>query len=143
MEPWALKQPAETYSLGSRQVVELARSLAFGAKVLILDEPTSALTASEAESLFRVVADLRPKGVAIVYISHRLHELLHLGDYFTVLRDGRLVGEGVRGSVDRTWIVERMSGRTIDVSTSNRVRMPPKEPTNSPGLPPGEYPECL
>ena len=60
--------------------------------------------------LYRVIDDLRSRGVAIVYISHRLHELLHLGDYFTVLRDGRIVGEGIRGSVDRAWIVARMSG---------------------------------
>jgi erythritol transport system ATP-binding protein len=98
-------------SLGNRQVVELARSLAHGADVLILDEPTSALSATEAESLFRMVEELKTRGVAIIYISHRLHELLYLGDFFTVLRDGRLVGEGVRGEVDRPWIVERMSGR--------------------------------
>lgn len=101
-------------SLGNRQIVELARSLAHGAKVLILDEPTSALSTSEAESLFRVISDLKRKGVSIIYISHRLHELLHLGDYFTVMRDGCVVGEGVRGSVDRQWIVERMSGKTAE-----------------------------
>lgn len=101
-------------SLGNRQMVELARSLAHGAKILILDEPTSALSKSEAESLFRVIADLKRKGVSIVYISHRLHELLHLGDYFTVMRDGRVVGEGVRGSVDRRWIVEKMSGKVAE-----------------------------
>ncbi len=98
-------------SLGNRQVVEVARSLVHGAQVLILDEPTSALSATEATSLFRVIEDLKARGVAIVYISHRLHELLHLGDFFTVMRDGCVVGEGVRGSVDRRWIVERMSGR--------------------------------
>lgn len=101
-------------SLGNRQIVELARSLAHGAKILILDEPTSALSNSEAEVLFRVIADLKRKGVSIIYISHRLHELLHLGDYFTVMRDGCVVGEGVRGSVDRQWIVEKMSGKTAE-----------------------------
>ena len=95
-------------------MVELARSLAHGAKVLILDEPTSALSTTEAESLFRVIADLKSSGVSIIYISHRLHELLHLGDHFTVMRDGCVVGEGERGSVDRQWIVERMSGKVAD-----------------------------
>ena len=99
MEPWALHQPAEAF-LGCRQVMELARSLAYGAKVLILDEPTSALSAGEAESLFRVIEDLRAKGVAIV-ISHTGYEMnASRRRYFTVLRDGRVVGEGVRGDVD-------------------------------------------
>ncbi|QHN03022.1 sugar ABC transporter ATP-binding protein [Granulicella sp. WH15] len=112
-KPIAVRGLAGDLSLGNRQVVELARSLAHGADVLILDEPTSALSAAEATSLFHVIADLKARGVAIVYISHRLHELLYLGDYFTVMRDGRIVGEGVRGSVDRQWIVERMSGRAL------------------------------
>jgi len=61
--------------------------------------------------LFDVIADLKRAGVTIIYISHRLHELLHLGDRFTVLRSGRNVGEAARAGVDRQWIVERMSGR--------------------------------
>jgi erythritol transport system ATP-binding protein len=113
-KPMEVRGSAGELSLGNRQVVELARSLAHGAKVLILDEPTSALSTTEAESLFRVIADLKSRGVSIVYISHRLHELLHLGDHFTVMRDGRVVGEGERGSVDRQWIVERMSGKVVD-----------------------------
>jgi erythritol transport system ATP-binding protein len=110
-KPLDMRCAAGTLSLGNRQVVEVARSLVCGAQVLILDEPTSALSAAETASLFRVIEDLKQRGVAIVYISHRLHELLHLGDFFTVLRDGCVVGEGTRGSVDRRWIVERMSGR--------------------------------
>ena len=121
MDREAMKYPSEELSLGCRQLVELARSLAHGAKVLILDEPTSALSSAEAEVLYRVVEDLKASGVAIVYISHRLHELLYLGDYFTVLRDGRVVGEGVRGSVDRTWIVERMSGRKMHAAAAHRA----------------------
>jgi erythritol transport system ATP-binding protein len=110
----AVRSSAEELSLGNRQVVELARSLAHGALILILDEPTSALSSAEACSLFRVIESLKQRGVAIIYISHRLHELLLLGDFFTVLRDGRVVGEGIRGSVDRKWIVERMSGRALE-----------------------------
>ena len=113
-KPMAVRSSAGELSLGNRQVVELARSLAHGAKVLILDEPTSALSTTEAESLFRVIANLKSSRVSIVYISHRLHELLHLGDHFTVMRDGCVVGEGERGDVDRQWIVERMSGKVAD-----------------------------
>lgn len=98
-------------SLGSRQIVEIARALDQGAKIIILDEPTSALSKTETESLFDVIADLKRAGVTIIYISHRLHELLYLGDRFTVLRSGRNMGEATRAEADRQWIVERMSGR--------------------------------
>ena len=106
-----LRSPVSQLSLGSRQIVEIARALDQRAKVLILDEPTSALSNAESESLFQVIEELKCAGVTIIYISHRLNELLHLGDFFTVLRSGRLVGEASRESVSRQWIVERMSGR--------------------------------
>ena len=114
-------------SLGCRQVVEIARALDQGTRILILDEPTSALSASEAESLFEVIADLKRAGVTIIYISHRLHELLYLGDRFTVLRSGRVVGEATRADATRAWIVERMSGRkegTHDTSTASSASRP-------------------
>ena len=107
--------PAETsvadLALGRQQIVELARTIAHGAEILILDEPTSALSNAETEALFAVMAELKREGVTVIYISHRLHELLHLGDHFTVLRGGKVVGEAARAEVDRAWIVERMSGR--------------------------------
>ncbi len=112
-KPLKLRSLAGALSLGNRQLVEVARSLAHGAKVLILDEPTSALSVAESASLFCVIEELKRRGVAIVYISHRLHELLELGDHFTVMRDGRIVGQGERAEVDRQWIVERMSCRDL------------------------------
>ena len=98
-------------SLGCRQIVEVARALDQGAKILILDEPTSALSSPESESLFRVIEELKRSGVTVIYISHRLNELLYLGDRFTVLRSGQVVGEAARAEVSRKWIVERMSAR--------------------------------
>lgn len=118
-KPLDMRCAVGALSLGNRQLVEVARSLVCGAHVLILDEPTSALSATETASLFRVIEDLKQRGVAIVYISHRLHELLHLGDFFTVLRDGCVVGEALRGGVDRRWIVERMSGRGTGEEETN------------------------
>lgn len=109
-KPMQATSQAAHLSLGCRQIVEVARTLDQGARVLILDEPTSALSTAEADSLFKVIGDLKSSGVTIIYISHRLHELLHLGDYFTVLRSGRVVGEAQRAGVSRQWIVERMSG---------------------------------
>ncbi len=110
-KPMDVKAESGRLSLGYRQIVEIARTLDQRSKILILDEPTSALSTSEAESLFDVIMDLKRAGVTIVYISHRLHELLHLGDHFTVLRSGRVVGESLRAEVSRQWIVECMSGR--------------------------------
>jgi erythritol transport system ATP-binding protein len=116
-KPMDVRNSAGHLSLGSRQMVEIARTLDQNAKILILDEPTSALSNAEAESLFAVIGELKRAGVTIIYISHRLHELLHLGDRFTVLRSGRVVGEAPRLEVTRQWIVTRMSGRdTSDIT---------------------------
>jgi len=125
--PMRLAQPTSQLSLGHRQIVELARTLAHGSRILILDEPTSALSLAEAETLFRVISELKQSGVTIVYISHRLHELLHLGDHFTVLRSGNVVGVASRAEVSRQWIVERMSG-SPDSSDSHAHAVDLEEP---------------
>ena len=120
-----LRKPIEVRTLtanlplGCRQIVEVARALDQGAKILILDEPSSALSTAETDSLFQVIDELKRAGVTIIYISHRLNELLHLGDHFTVLRSGRIVGEAPRPNVTRQWIVERMSGRDVLESASS------------------------
>lgn len=103
----------QSISLGDQQVVELARALSQQARILILDEPTSALSTPEVETLFQVISGLKQQGVSIVYISHRLEELLRIGDTFTVLRDGCVTGTGVRGPVNRKWLVECMTGRPL------------------------------
>jgi erythritol transport system ATP-binding protein len=100
-----------TLPLGQRQIVEIARALVHDARVLLMDEPTSALTASEIPKLFQVIRDLTRHGVAVAYISHRLEELLAIADRVTVLRDGRVVGESSADAVDVPWIVQRMTGR--------------------------------
>lgn len=102
--------PLGTLRIGQQQVVEIAKALAQDARILILDEPTSALSATEVEVLFRVIADLRAQGVGIVYISHRLEELIRIGDYITVLRDGVITGAQSMQGVDIPWIVKAMIG---------------------------------
>jgi erythritol transport system ATP-binding protein len=97
--------------LGQQQIVEIARALVHDARVLLMDEPTSALSGSEIPTLFRVIRDLAAQGVSIVYISHRLEELIEIADHVSVLRDGRLVGEAPASEVDVAWIVRRMTGR--------------------------------
>jgi erythritol transport system ATP-binding protein len=107
-------------SLGRQQIVEIARALAHEVKVLMMDEPTSALSTPEIEVLFRLIAGLKQHGVATVYISHRLEELLRVSDDVTVLRDGRVAGEAAASDVDARWIVERMTGRCAAPAQNER-----------------------
>jgi erythritol transport system ATP-binding protein len=100
----------EDLMIGQQQLVEIAKAVARNARILIMDEPTSALSAPEVEVLFRVIADLKSKGVAIVYISHRLEELVRIGDFITMLRDGRVTGASAMADVDVHWIVRQMIG---------------------------------
>ena len=98
--------------IGQQQIVEIAKALAQNVQILIMDEPTSALSTAEVEVLFRVIRELRSNGVSIIYISHKLDELLQIGDYVTVLRDGHLVAEEPASAIDVPWIIEKMVGRT-------------------------------
>ena len=98
--------------IGQQQLVEIARALAQDVSVLIMDEPTSALSTAEAEILLRLVGDLTAQGVAVIYISHKLDECLRIGDHFAVLRDGKLVAEAPAAEVTLDWIVEMMAGRS-------------------------------
>ncbi|RWL06159.1 MAG: sugar ABC transporter ATP-binding protein [Mesorhizobium sp.] len=100
----------EDLRIGQQQLVEIAKAVSLDARILIMDEPTSALSAAEVEILFKVIADLKARGVAIVYISHRLEELIRIGDYITVLRDGRVTGQERMKNVDTQWIVRQMIG---------------------------------
>ncbi len=97
--------------LGKQQIVEIAKALAQDVRILIMDEPTSALSAAEVEVLFRIIRELKSSGVAIIYISHKLEELLEIGDYITVLRDGRKVAEQESKNVNVKWMIENMVGR--------------------------------
>jgi len=97
--------------IGQQQIVEIAKALAQDVRILIMDEPTSALSAAEVEVLFRVIRDLKSAGVAIIYISHKLEELSQIGDYVTILRDGRKVAEDQVKNVDVLWMIEEMVGR--------------------------------
>ena len=101
---------AEDLPIGQQQLVEIARAVSLDTRILIMDEPTSALSAAEVDVLFRVIADLKARGVAIVYISHRLEELMRIGDYITVLKDGQITGHAEVKDIDTRWIVRSMIG---------------------------------
>ncbi|MFC4171410.1 sugar ABC transporter ATP-binding protein [Microvirga sp. GCM10011540] len=112
-------------SVAERQLLQVARALANKSfKVLILDEPTASLTKREIDRLFGVIAALKAQGKSIIFITHRLDEVMHLQDAVTVLRNGMVVGNSENADVSEDWIVKQMSGKDIDLSTVYRPRRP-------------------
>ena len=103
--------------VGQQQIVEIARALSVNSRILIMDEPTSALAAAEVEVLFGIIRDLLARGVAIVYISHHLEEALELTDHAVVLRDGTMTARGERDEIDLEWIVRNMVGDNFDLGS--------------------------
>ncbi len=96
--------------IGQQQIVEIAKAISKNVKVLIMDEPTSALSSVEVEVLFRLIEELKSQNVSIIYISHRLEELVAIGDYITVLRDGKFIEEAPMAEINVPWIVQAMVG---------------------------------
>ena len=111
IDPRAL---AGSLRVGDQQLIEIAKALSLNTEILIMDEPTSALTESEVERLYRVIARLRERGVTILYISHKMDEVFHLSDRITVLRDGQLVQTLAREETNPTGITHLMVGREIE-----------------------------
>lgn len=101
-------------SIGAQQMVEIAKALSFKADVIVMDEPTDALTDTETRALFRVIEELRADGCAIVYISHRLQEIFTICDRVTVLRDGKWIAEQAVAELDEERLIEMMVGRKLD-----------------------------
>ncbi len=101
--------------LGQQQIVEIARSLSVDSRILIMDEPTSALSASEVKLLFKVIRDIKARGVSIVYISHHLEEALTISDYAVVLRDGEITASAPCSEIDLEWIVRNMVGENFNL----------------------------
>ncbi|WP_457151248.1 sugar ABC transporter ATP-binding protein [Mesorhizobium sp. P5_C1] len=107
----------EDLRLGQQQIVEIARALSVDSRILIMDEPTSALSATEVEVLFKVIRDLTSRGVSIVYISHHLEEALQITDYAVVLRDGAITATAEARDIDLEWIVRNMVGENFDLGS--------------------------
>jgi rhamnose transport system ATP-binding protein len=108
-----VRRKVGTLNVGNRQRVEIAKALSLDAKVLIMDEPSAALTESDVEQLFDIVRLLKERGVAIIYISHRLIEVFQLADRVTVLRDGKFVDSKPVSETDEDDLIRMMVGRTI------------------------------
>jgi ribose transport system ATP-binding protein len=108
-------------SVAKQQMVEIAKALSFNSEVLIMDEPTAALTDSEIDELFRIIESLQAKGVGIIYISHRMEELLRITDRITVMRDGAYINTVETKQVSIDQIISMMVGRQIYQSTKPRM----------------------
>jgi ribose transport system ATP-binding protein len=115
-----VRRPVRDLSLAERQLVEIARALSLDATILVMDEPTSALTDREAQALFDAMRRLIARGVAIVYISHRLQEIYDVGSRVTVLRDGRRVATLDVAGADRRELVRLMANREVDELVTRR-----------------------
>ena len=112
-----LEHPIDPYTIvgdlrvGQQQTIEIARNLIQDdLKILIMDEPTSSLSEQEVQVLFKIMRELTAEGISIVYISHRLEEIMQIGDFVTILRDGKLVASAAVKDIDISWIVKKMVG---------------------------------
>ena len=108
------RTPVVNLGIGQQQLVEIAKALSQNARILVLDEPTAALTDTEVETLFRILNDLRARGVAMIYISHKLDEVFRISDRITVLRDGRTIGTSAASETNERRVISQMVGREVD-----------------------------
>ncbi|MFP4501296.1 MAG: sugar ABC transporter ATP-binding protein [Candidatus Hydrogenedentota bacterium] len=104
----------EDYPISVQQTIEIAKALAFEARIIVMDEPTSALTMPEVARLFENIADLKARGCGIIYISHKMEEIYTVADRISVLRDGRYVGTADAGELPRSELIHWMVGRKVD-----------------------------
>ncbi|MEZ4630490.1 MAG: sugar ABC transporter ATP-binding protein [Deinococcales bacterium] len=109
-----VKRKVGSFNVGNRQRIEIAKALSLDAKLLIMDEPTAALTESDVEHLFKIVRLLKERGVGIIYITHKLSEVFNLADKVTVLRDGQYIGTKAVRDTNESELISMMVGRTID-----------------------------
>jgi ribose transport system ATP-binding protein len=120
--------PARRLSVAQQQMVEIAKCLARKARLIVMDEPTAALTEREIDALFALIAKLKAQGVAIVYISHRLEELPRIADRITVIRDGRTIDTRAAADLPQTEMVRLMVGRPLDAHFPDLPPVPPDAP---------------
>lgn len=114
-----------TLSVSKIQALEIAKAVSYHSRVIVMDEPTSSLTGNEVEQLFKIINQLRSRGVAIIYISHKMEEILRISDDVTIMRDGKLVGTWPAGELTTDIMIQRMVGRDLS------QRFPPRH--NVPG----------
>ncbi len=108
-------------SVAEQQMVEIARALSMKSRLIVMDEPTSALSRTEVEKLFRIVRDLKAEGLSVIFVTHRLEEVFEICDSYTVLRDGKFVGTGKVADTDIDGIIRLMVGREVNALFSHRT----------------------
>lgn len=108
------RTPMKYLSVAEMQMVEIAKAISNNAKVIIMDEPTSAISDKEVATLFKIIKDLKQKGVSIIYISHKMDEIFQIADTITVLRDGQYIGTKSATELDQQLLITMMVGRAID-----------------------------
>jgi inositol transport system ATP-binding protein len=111
-------------SVAEQQMVEIARALSMKSRLIVMDEPTSALSSNEVEKLFRIIRELKAQGLSIIFVTHRLEEVMQICDRYTVLRDGRLVGSGAIADTTVDGIIRLMVGRQVNALFAHRQRTP-------------------
>jgi ribose transport system ATP-binding protein len=121
-----LSSPVGALKIAQQQMVAIAKALSLESRILILDEPTAVFTASEVDVLFRMIRRLKDQGIGLIFISHHLDEIFHIGDRITVLRDGRVTRTGPVSAFDKDSLVQAMVGRTISF-TDRAAQAPPGE----------------
>jgi len=121
IDPAAL---AGSMSVSKLQSLEIAKAVSFNSKVIIMDEPTSSLTGNEVEALFKIIERLKKQGVAIIYISHKMEEILRISDDVTIMRDGRLIGTWPASELTTDLIITRMVGRDLSQRFPERTNVP-------------------
>lgn len=126
--------PCRSLSIAQQQTVEIARALDQRAEILILDEPTAALSPSEVQTLFSVMDELRRAGLGLIFVTHRLDEVFQIADRVCVLRDGCNVGSHAIDAIDRQGLVERMAGRPVSEEYPKRAGQPGGERLRVSGL---------
>ncbi|KIL38662.1 sugar ABC transporter ATP-binding protein [Gordoniibacillus kamchatkensis] len=113
-----------TLSVSKIQSIEIAKAVSFQSKVIVMDEPTSSLTGNEVEQLFKIINELRSRGVSIIYISHKMEEILRISDDVTIMRDGKKIGTWPAAELTTDLIISRMVGRDLTERFPERSNVP-------------------
>jgi len=118
------KALVKTLSVSKIQSIEIAKAVSFNAKIIVMDEPTSSLTGTEVEQLFKIIRDLRQRGVSIIYISHKMEEILQISDEVTIMRDGKYIGTWNASELTTDLIISKMVGRDLTQRFPERTNVP-------------------
>ena len=118
------KTIAGTLQVADRQMIEIAKAVSYDAKIIVMDEPTSSLTEDEVEHLFRIIEMLRKRGVSIIYISHKMEEIMKISDEVTIMRDGHWVATEPVGNLNTDKIIRLMVGRELKERYPKRTTVP-------------------